>query len=585
MSISTTLKIYVWNRSWWSGLLSFRRIVLVLIVAFVGLASLIPLLFLLWDSFKEVSVGNLFDPSLTNFTLKNFREAYADPRSLTMLSDSLFFAFGSMAVAFFFGGTMAFLVERTNTLLRNVVYGLMFIPLVMPSMLKAIAWILLISPEIGMFNRAWLLLPFTEEALFNAYSIPAMFWVEGLSMSPLTFLMLGSALRAMDPSMEEASYTAGAGKLSTLFRITLPMMTPALAGIGLLQFVRGLEAFEVPLIMGYSSGIQVYSTNIYFAIREVTPPLYGQAFVYSLVLIILSIIGLILYQRFMGHAGQYATVTGKGYRPRLLDLGKWRGAAAAFIFLFLAFSVILPFFVLLYASFLPYYQLPSDISPDLMSMDNYRALYNRRDILLTLKNTAILCGTVSVGGMLIATVISWLVIRMRTKGSRVLDGLLFVPFAIPSIAMAFSFLILFLSIPNPIYGTIWLLVLVYLVRFLPIGTRFTHAGIAQIKVELEEAAASSGAGLLTILRRIIIPLILPSLIAGGLFMLLLSAKVMSSAAILYTPDSMVLSVMIYQLWNEGSIPLVGALSVLMILVFTIISVASRNMGQRRAMMV
>jgi iron(III) transport system permease protein len=452
----------------------------------------------------------------------------------------------------------------------------------MPSILKAIGWILFLSPKIGLFNKFWFSLGFTEP-IFNAYSIPAMFWVEGLSMSPLTFLMLGAALRAMDPSLEEAAYTAGAGRIPTLLRITLRLMIPALAGIGLLQFVRGLEAFEVPLIMGSSVGIHVFSTNIYFSAREISPPLYGQAFVYGLVLIFIAMIGLFFYQRIMGRAGQYATVTGKGYRPRLIDLGKWKPLATCFIFLFLLFSVILPFLILLYASFLPYYQVPSAEAFANMTLENYEKLLARRDVLLTVKNTAILCSTVSVGGMLIATIVSWIVVRMRSRGSRVLDGLVFVPYAIPSVAMAFAFMMIFLTFPNPIYGTIWIMVLAYMVRFLPMGTRFTHAGVAQINVELEEAAASSGASMLTILRRIIIPLILPSLIAGGLYIFLLTAKVMSMAAILYTPDTMVLSIMIFQLWNEDTVPLVASPSVLMILAFTILTIISRTIGQRRAM--
>ncbi|MDP2744016.1 MAG: ABC transporter permease subunit, partial [Dehalococcoidia bacterium] len=293
--------------------------------------------------------------------------------------------------------------------------------------------------------------------------------------------------------------------------------------------------------------------------------------------------GLLLYQRMMGRVGQYATVTGKGYRPRLLDLGKWKPAATGFILLFLIFAAVLPFLILLYASFLPYYQVPSAKAFSVMSWDNYRSLLGRSDVLLTIKNTAILCGIVSVGGMIIATLVSWIVVRMRTKGAKLLDSLVFIPYAVPGIASGFAFMIVFLTFPNPIYGTIWILVIAYLVQFMPIGTRFTHAGVAQIKAELEEAAASSGASLLTILRRIIIPLILPSMIAGGLYIFLLSAKVMSSAAILYTPDSTVLSVMIFQLWNEGSIPMVGSLAVLMILAFTILTILSRRVGQRRAM--
>ncbi|MBM2830990.1 MAG: sugB 2 [Dehalococcoidia bacterium] len=543
---------------------------------------MIPVFFLLWDSFKDVQVGNLLDLSLNNFTLKNFRVAFADPRTPAMIGNSLIFAFGAMAVAFVFGGVIAFLVERTNTPFRNFIYGLMYIPLVMPSMLKAIAWILLLSPTIGWFNKVWFLFGFTQP-LFNAYSVPAMFWVEGLSMAPLTFLLLGAALRAMDPSLEEAAFTAGASKPVTLYRITFRLMTPALAGIALLQFIRGLEAFEVPLMMGAGQGLMVFSTNIYMSMREMFPPAYGEAFVSSLALIALSVIGLVLYQRAMSGAERYATITGKGYRPRLMDLGRWRRAAGAFILFFLLVAVILPFFVLLWASFLPYYQLPSAEALSLFTWKNYRFLLSRPEFLLTLKNTAILGVIVAGGGMLLATLISWMVVRLKVKGARLLDALVFIPYALPGIAIGFSYMIFFLMFPNPIYGTIWILVLVYLVRFLPMGTRFTHAGLAQIKAELEEAASTSGAGLFTIMRRIIIPLMLPSLIAGALYLLILSMKVLSMAAVLYTAQSLILPVLLFTLWRDGSIPLTGALSVLMVLVLSGLTILSRKLAQRRGM--
>jgi iron(III) transport system permease protein len=548
----------------------------------VVILAVIPVFFLLWDSFKDVQVGNLFDLSLTNFTLKNFRVAFADPRTPGMIGNSLIFAFGAMAVAFVFGGTIAFLVERTNTPFRNFIYGLMYIPLVMPSMLKAIAWILLLSPTIGWFNKVWFLFGFTQP-LFNAYTVPAMFWVEGLSMAPLTFLLLGAALRAMDPSLEEAAFTAGASKPVTLYRVTFRLMTPALAGIALLQFIRGLEAFEVPLMMGAGQGLMVFSTNIYMSMREMFPPAYGEAFVSSLALIALSVIGLVLYQRAMSGAERYATITGKGYRPRLMDLGRWRLAAGAFILFFLFAAVILPFFTLLWASFLPYYQLPSAEALSLFTWKNYRYLLSRPEFLLTLKNTAILGAIVAGGGMLLATIISWMVVRLKVKGARLLDALVFIPYALPGIAIGFSYMIFFLMFPNPIYGTIWILVLVYLVRFLPMGTRFTHAGLAQIKAELEEAASTSGAGAFNLMRRIIIPLMLPSLIAGALYLLILSMKVLSMAAVLYTAQSLILPVLLFTLWRDGSIPLTGALSVLMVLVLSGLTILSRKLAQRRGM--
>jgi iron(III) transport system permease protein len=492
------------------------------------------------------------------------------------------FAAGTMVVALLFGGSIAFLVERTNTPFRNIIYGLMFIPLILPGMLKAIAWVLLLSPTVGMLNTAWKFLGFTEP-LFNAYSIPAMWWVEGLSMSPLTFFLLGAALRSMDPSLEEAAYTSGANKATTLFRITFRLMTPALAAVSLLMFVRGLESLDIPLILGAGKGIMVYATQIYFALRVFPEPKYGEAFVFSLLLIVLAFAGLMFYQRVLARSERYATVTGKGYRPRLLSLGKWRPVAGGFIIFFIFAGAVLPFLVLLWASFLPYFQFPSQEALSSVSLDNYRELFNRRDFGTMIRNSLILSGVVSVGGMLLATLISWIVLRLKPKGARVLDVLAFLPFAVPSVAMAFSFMILFLYFRVGVYGTVWIMVLAYLIRFLPTATRFTNSGVGQIHRELEDAAASSGASFITVMRRILIPLILPSLVAGGLYMFMLVNKVFSLAAILYTPDTVVLPVYIFELWTWGSTPLVGALAVLMVFVFFTLTVVTRKLAQRRGM--
>lgn len=573
--------VNLFRRERLANIFSCRAIILIAVTVFVGTLAIIPLFYLLWNSFKPVALGNLSDFSLSNFTLQNFIHAYSDPAIFTMLLDSFFFATGSMLTAFLFGGVIAFLVERTNTPMRNFAYGFMFIPLIMPSMLKAIGWVLLLSPTNGILNNIWYSLGF-KVPLFNAYSITAMFWVEGLSMAPLTFLMLGAAFKGMDPSLEEAAFTSGAGKITAFRRVTLKLMTPAVAGIGLLQFIRGLEAFEVPLVMGSGKGIHVFSTNIYASIRDLSPPDYGTAFVLSLVLIVLGMSGLIIYHRIMAKSERFATVTGKGFRPRLISLGKWRWLACGFIIFYLFASTILPFLILLWASFLPFYQTPSMEALSHLSLRSYQDLFSREVFYLSIKNTVILATTVGVGGMFLGTLISWIVIRLRPKGSKLLDGLAFVPFTIPGIAMGFAFMVFFLAFPNPIYGTLWILVLGYLVSFLPIATRFTHAGVAQIRAELEEAATTSGAGLFTVMRRIIIPLILPSLVAGGLYLFILSLKVMSMAAILWQYDSVVMSIYLFQLWGEGSMPLVGAFSVVVIVVVTVLTIVARMFAQRSA---
>jgi iron(III) transport system permease protein len=571
-----------------AGIFEPRRTVLLLTVAVVAALAVVPLFFLVWNTFKPVAVGNLSDFSLDNFTLKNFREVLSEARSFLLLRDSFIFAFGSVLVAYIFGGTIAFLVERTNTPYRNIMYGLMFVPLIMPGMLKAIGWVLLMGPRAGLLNQLWFGLGF-ENKLFDAFTIPAMFYVEGLSLSPLTFFLLGATLRGMDPSLEEAAYTSGAGRTTTMLRVTLRLMVPALAGVGLLNFVRALESFEVPLIMGFPSGIKVFATQIYTALRNISPPDYGEGFVLSLTMIILAVAGLLYYQRLMRRSERYATVTGKGYRPRLLDLGSvGRPLAASFLFLFFLLAVILPFLILIWASLLPFYQVPWQADLSRVSLDNYWDLFARWDFGDALLNIAILAGVAGSASMLLATVISWVVLRLRPRGSQVLDGLVFLPYAIPGIAIGFSMMIIFLTVPRPfsmVYGTIWIIVIAYVVNFLPIATRFTHAGVAQLKAELEEAAMASGAGMLTMMRRILLPLMLPTLVAGGLYIVLLSSRIMSIAIILYTPDSIVLSIFIYQLWTEGTMPQVGALAVVMVFGLTALTILSRKLAQRRGMQV
>lgn len=558
-----------------------RRVVLVVVAAVLALLALTPLFFLVWNSFKNVGPGNLFDPSLS-FTLANFRKAFHDPFILTALGDTFLFTFGSVAVSMVFAVTMAFLVERTDVPFRNLAYGLMFVPLIMPGLLKAIAWILILSPRIGIINQIWFSFGF-RSPLVDAYTIPAMWWVEGLSLTPLAFLMLGAAFRAMDPSLEEAGATSGGGKARVFLRVTLPLALPAFAGVALLQIVRAMDTFDVPYIMGQKQGIYVFATQIYLAVRQTIPPAYGEAFVLAMVLIALSLCGLVLYQRVLSQSGRYATITGKGYRPTLIRLGRLRWAGGAFITFFIFVSAILPFAVLLWASFLPFYQTFSKEALSLLTTANYAKLLARADFLPSVKNTLIVCTTVSVGAMFLGTLVSWIVIRWRPRGRSLLDGLVFVPYALPSIAVGFSYMILFLLFPNPIYGTVWILAIAYLISYLPIATRFTNAGLAQLKAELEEAATTSGASLFSVMRRIVMPLMLPSLVAGGLYIFLLAAKVTSLAAMLSSPKSMVMSYYILNLYQEGEFTVIGAFSVIMVGGLTVVTIVSRKLAQRRTL--
>lgn len=528
----------------------------------LGISVVVPLSFLVLNSLRQVSIAELAF-SLSNFTLGNYVEAYSNPATFKMLLNSFLFATGSMLVAIFFGGTLAFLSERTTLRFRGLIPVMVMVPLIMPSVVKGIAWIFLLSPRIGLLNVIWKATGLGTN-LFNAYSLPAMIWVEGISMSTLAFLLIGATLRQMDPTLEEAAFGSGATAWRVVFWVTLPLLAPGLAGIAILLFIRGMETFEVPMLLGLSKGIFVFSTNIFYSLRAAFPPDYGLGFAYSMSLVGLTVLALILYQRQFRRSEQYTVVTGKGYRPRLINLGSWQYPAWAFVAFYFLFAIVFPIVILIWGSLLPYYKPPSVSALSMVSLENYQRLLKSGSLLSAVKNTMILGGVSSFSIMFLALVSSWFVFRTNIVGRKVLDFIIFLPYAVSGMVMGVAFMIVFLSFPNPFYNTIWIIVLAYIVNYLPIGTRFTNAAIVQVHKELEEAALASGAAFWTRLLRIWLPLLAPALVNGLLFVFILSFKVMSIAALLQGVDNVVLSVYLWRLWESGALGTSTALSVMMV---------------------
>ena len=545
----------------------------------IGTFVVLPLGLLLLNSFRSVSVGDLnfvFD----NFTIKNYVEAYSNPATYKMLFNSFWFAIGSMCVALLLGGSLAFFSERTDLPFRWVIPALVMVPLVMPSVVKGIAWIYLLSPRIGLLNLLANAVGF-EGNLFQAYSLSAMIWVEGISMSPLAFLLIAATLRQMDPSLEEAALGSGASVYKILTRVTLPLLLPGIAGVAILLFIRGIEAFEIPLLLGFSSGIFVFSTNIYYALRSAFPPDYGLGFAYSMTLIFLTLGALYIYQRQFKNAEKYTVVRGKGYRPRLIATGRWRYLGWGCLITYLVLVVILPMIILVWASILPFYRPPSFAALATVSLANYYALVEAPELWDAVWNTAILAGIASTVIMFLAFLSSWFVYRTTLFGRKALDVIVFLPYALPGVVIGVAFMVVFLSFPNPIYNTIWILVLAYIVNYLPIGTRFTNAAIMQIHKELEEAAQASGAGFFTTMVRIWVPLLIPSLINGMLFILILCIKVISIAVLLQGPESTVLPVYLWTLWDVGEAGAASALAVLMVVIVSLMMLVARYFGGTR----
>jgi iron(III) transport system permease protein len=540
-----------------------------LLVPIVGAGVLIylavlPLLMLLVGSFQaEVA------PREFIYTLKNYQNAYASEHTYSTFMNSLIFASGSAVMTFLFGTMLAWLTERTNTPLRALFVPIAVVPLILPGVLESIAWIFLLSPKFGYLN-VWLMHLFgLQSPPFNVFSLPGMIWVHSVGQVPLAFLMMTAAFKSMDPSLEESALMSGANTWQTFKRVTLRLLMPTAGSVLLILFVRTLESFETPALIGIPARIYVYTSEIFLAFNEY-PPDYGRGGALAVGLLLLSAVGVWLYTRATKEGKKFQTVTGKAFRPRQFDLGPWRWAGFGFLMVYFVFVVLLPFSVLFWASFLPFFAAPSWSALDKLSLDNYRYLGGFRPFWEAMKNSIILSTLTATVAMVLTSLVAWIVYKSKLRGAWILDFLAFVPITIPGIVMGMALILLYVAFPVPIYGTIWMLLIAYVTRFIPYGMRSSSGSILQIHSELEEAAAASGASWWETFKRVTLPLLRPGFVAGWIYICIVSFREFSTSVLLATGESRVLSILLFTMFEQGQVTIVAAIGILMIV--TLLSV-------------
>jgi len=526
--------------------------------------AVLPLLMLIIGSFQaEVA------PREFVFTLKNYQNAYASQYTYSTFKNSLIFASGSAGLSFILGTLLAWLTERTNTPLRAIFVPLAVVPLILPGVLESIAWIFLLSPKFGYLN-VWLMSLFgLQSAPFNVFSLPGMIWVHSVGQVPLAFLMMVAAFKSMDPSLEESAMMSGANTWQTFRRVTLRLLLPTAGSVLLILFVRTLESFETPALIGIPARIYVYTSEIYLAFNEY-PPDYGRGGALAVGLLLLSAVGVWLYRRSTREGKKFQTVTGKAFRPRQFDLGPWRWVGLTFLLGYFIFVVLMPFLVLFWASFLPFFAAPSWDAIQKLSLDNYRYLSSFRPFWEAMKNSIILATLTASIAMILTSLVAWIVYKSKLRGAWVLDFLAFVPITIPGIVMGMALILLYVAFPIPIYGTIWVLLIAYVTRFIPYGMRAASGSIMQIHSELEEAAAASGASWWETFRRVTLPLLRPGFAAGWMYICIVSFREFSTSVLLATGESRVLSILLFTMFEQGQVTIVAAIGMLMILTLLII---------------
>jgi iron(III) transport system permease protein len=544
-------------------------------VALVVWLALVPLVFLLWQSVLTPQTASV----AAQYTLENFRTAYLSPETARLFLNSVMFALGAAALSLTIGTSLAWMNERTNTPFKTLFFALAIIPLVIPGILFTVSWIMLASPKIGIINLVLQTLTGTDAVFVNIYTMTGMIWVDGLHYSPMAFLLMTAAFRSMDPALEEQAAMSGASVLQVARRITLKLAWPAALGSALILFVRSIESFEVPALLGLPVGIHVYTSSIYQAIHEY-PSQIGLAAAYAVTLLLLTSLGIYAQSRLSRQGARFSTVTGKGFRPRTIDLGRWRYLTAAIFILYFVIIVLLPFLVLVWSSLQKFYSAPSWAALSRVSLDSYRAVLDYPNFGATVWNSLVLAVGSATSVMLVSAVISWIVVRTKMPGRWMLDNLASLPLVFPGLVLGLAIMVCYLTIDIGIYGTLWIMFIAYVTRFLPYGMRYNSASMLQIHKELEESAAMSGASWGLTFRRVVLPLLKPGLLAGWIYVMIVSIRELSSSILLYSPGSEVVSIMIWELWQNGQYVELSALGVMLILALFCLVLVAQLVGRR-----
>jgi iron(III) transport system permease protein len=549
------------------GWLRPRNLALAACVLIAGWLVFVPLAALFYTAFTE-DTG--FGPGPAS--LQNFIEAYSSWHIVRLFGNSLIFAAGTAVVTLILGGLVAWVVERTDAPGGSLFHALALLSFAVPGLLTAMAWIFVLSPNIGWLNALLKSAFGLDQAPFNIYTLGGMVWALSSHYFPLAYLTLGPALRVLDVRMEEAALVSGARYWQVMPKITLPLLRPALFSTALLLFMLGMSSYEVPRLIGRPARIDVFTTEIQAATNN-APPEFGLASALSFTLLCISVIAVFFYRRSTRNAEAFATITGKGYMPTRIQLRHWRWPVAMAVLLLFAVSLGLPLLTLVWQSFYRNLAQPFMGSSGVASWENYQFILHYPIFLGAVKTSVLLATMAATVVVLLTFVMAWMALRAVPRSGWVLDSLTFLPVAIPHViigaAVLFAYLMLRIPIidqPIPVYNTIWILLIAYVTMYLPYGMRFISGGLTQIHKELEESAEVSGARVRQVFTRILLPLLLPVLLAAWIYVFVLAVRELSASVFLVGPGTHVLGTISLTMWEEGgSYGAVSALGVIQII--------------------
>jgi len=507
--------------------LAYRQGTIIPLLASViaGAAIITPVIIVL---VKSLTTGRL--GASVGFTVANYLRVFSDRDILPMLNNSILYAAGSATLGTGLGAMLAWIVARTNTPGKALVELLPLYPILMPPVMKNISWILLLAPRSGILNNLMHQYLGTESQLFNAFSMAGMIWVFGLACVPLGYLFLLPVFLSFDPSLEESAYIAGSKPVNTMLRITFPLAIPAFLSAFVLNFLRGLRSFETPVLQGTPAGIKVFVSRVYDSIALEFST--GLATAYSIVLVVLSVITLFFYIRVTRFSERYSTITGKGYRVKVIDIGSWKYVTFLAVFLYFIVGIVVPFVVLIVVSMIPYFDYEMFMQfPSNLVLTNYYTVLRHPSFINGLYNSLFLAVIIAVVTVLAGIVMAFTIYRTRAHGTKVFEFIGTLPLAFPPLVLSVGLVIVFLG--TPMYNSLWALGIGLFVAYFPYAFRNASGSIVNIHKELDEAAWVHGAKWRHVFFKITLPILKPS-VGGALFYIFIEAIRNVDVAVLLT---------------------------------------------------
>jgi iron(III) transport system permease protein len=534
------------------------------------------LIFLIASPMVRLVIASFQDPDTGGFTVANYLSAYGSVRHLRAVLNSLELGLGVAMLAGLFGVPIAWAVSRTDMPAKGFVRLMVFGAFITPPYLGAIGWILLAGPNAGWLNKLWMALTGAGHGVFNVYSMSGLILVVAVTSFPYVFIFVNSALDLVSSEMEDAANILGAGTLKTTLRITLPLVVPAIVGGLIVSFLEAIALFGAPALIALPARFHVVSTQLWEFFES--PVRVEEAAAFALPLLLITVLMFWLQRVILGRRG-YASVTGKGGERRVIRLGAWRWVMFGYALFVCALSVLLPMAVLLQASFAKAWG--RGLTLDNLTFNNFHyLLFEQTQAQQAIVNTFVYSGATAFAAIGLSLAIAYVVNRRIIPFGNVLGFLCMAPFVIPGIVLAIGFYAAYAPPPLALYGTALILILAYTTRFLPIAYASSSAAMRSISAEMEEAVRILGGGRLTAIRKVLAPLIKKSLAGAWLLVFIPATRELSAAIFLVGPNTRVISVMLFDLSEEGNFEVLAALgAILLVITIAIAALGFRVIGR------